>query len=842
MTNITLICHVLGEDPENIFSFNIDKGLMVSELKETIKEKRDNLFSKTDAALIKLWRVDIPFDVENNRLTVLKSKNASIDIAEALNGTKIQPGYDIEEYFNVSPPKKRIHIIVEPPIIPRQKHGMSRQPSQEADIETAKRQKIQDDYNETVAAGQAASGPSTGSIPRDRIEGSTLVLSKEKFQDFPVDALNDYSLLRTQPEYAYFDRTGYISVLDSIRHPALLFLRPRRFGKSLTLSMLAHFHGVEHRERYAELFSNLDVDKDVQAGKVTPGQYLMLSLDFSAINRSADVKVAEYDLQQMLNNSIKQFYSTYARYLGNRSSEELIERLVNPESATSSLKECVRVVQEKLRAVQKDDDNAPLAGVKGIYLLADECDAFGNEYLNPEDRANWNYIHKNSLLKGFWGSVKSNLGEFQITKCFITGVSPLSMTDLTSGFNVAKNISDSPALSGLCGFSREDVIAALKLPEVCGLQNEVEDRFNTMETFFNGYRFSSIAQVPRVFNTNTCLEYFQSLIDKEPPKRDNPSNSEVSETTLKLLASSHIVQDILERTASDSITDNKWRTKIPYLSLKDMFRFEDLMRVRDSKQEWLSYMRYIGGLTYADDMPNKHLQFPNFIAFKRFGAATLDRYDLNEDDIVDAIGKIAANGDVSGLLNCYQKMMSRRDVTEADFNNSEERHRDNIFYPLLKNPVLLQAYPEYIVTKPSGGGGRVDLLIEAPSTNRAALLEFKVIRIPYVNINPAGASGPNQTSNFLKALALSYMSEAETILDLKFPPYDKYRPNQRIGDWIETQKPQLVNYWESTQISELRQRRDVIAYLVLIIGSRKILFWQLNEDGKSWSAPQLVTA
>jgi hypothetical protein len=90
--------------------------------------------------------------------------------------------------------------------------------------------------------------------PLSRIEGSTLMLNKDKFRHFPVNAMSDFSQLRTEPEYAYFDRTRYISILGSFGDKVLLFLRPRRFGKSLTLSMLAHFHGVEHKDRYNELF------------------------------------------------------------------------------------------------------------------------------------------------------------------------------------------------------------------------------------------------------------------------------------------------------------------------------------------------------------------------------------------------------------------------------------------------------------------------------------------------------------------------------------------------------------------------------------------------------------
>ena len=101
------------------------------------------------------------------------------------------------------------------------------------------------------------------------------------------------------------------------------------------------------------------------------------------------------------------------------------------------------------------------------------------------------------------------MGHQRISKCFITGVTPLSMADHTSGFNIATNVSDSRKLSGLCGLSYDDVLAALQLPGMCNENADVEKHLQTMRHYFNGYRFSPHADVPRVFNTNTCLEYLQ---------------------------------------------------------------------------------------------------------------------------------------------------------------------------------------------------------------------------------------------------------------------------------------------------------------------------------------------
>ncbi|KAF9343265.1 hypothetical protein BGX34_007009, partial [Mortierella sp. NVP85] len=321
--------------------------------------------------------------------------------------------------------------------------------------------------------------------PYGRREAS-LVFNEQAFKGFPLNDKGDLEKIRVNPAYAYFDRTRYISVVDSFLENVLLFLRPRRFGKSLFLSTLKHFHGVENKHNYEALFRDLDVDRDVKSGKITPGQYLIMPFDFSVIDRSPDLDIARNSLNDMLNSAIRAFYMTYAPYLGTAASHQLIEDRVSP-SALASLADCVNLVQETLNSVRDKDD--PLFGVKGIYLLADEYDAFSNEFLDPNDPRPWEQLRTSpsSLLKGFWGSVKSKLGARQIAKCFITGVSPLSMADNTSGFNVATYVSWRKNLSGLCGLTEEDVLAALRLPRVCKSEDEVLRHFKIMKDNYHGY-------------------------------------------------------------------------------------------------------------------------------------------------------------------------------------------------------------------------------------------------------------------------------------------------------------------------------------------------------------------
>ncbi|KAF9385135.1 hypothetical protein BGX21_001137 [Mortierella sp. AD011] len=598
--------------------------------------------------------------------------------------------------------------------------------------------------------------------PYDRREAS-MVFNMDKFKRFPLNDVRDFESIRADPQYAYFDRTGYISILESLTG------------------------------------NGLDVDRDVKSGRVIPGQYLILPFDFSEVDRSRDLSVATKSLADMINGTVKQFYMTYAPYLGDKSSDQLIKENISPRAATS-LRDCVISVQARLNNVMGKDD--PLYGVKGIYLLADEYDAFINEFLNPDDPRPWDQLRTspNSLLKGFWATVKGRLGRRSIVKCFITGVSPLSMADHTSGFNVATYVSWRKELSGLCGLTEEDVLAALRLPGVCKSEDEVQKHFEIMKTNYDGYNFAELGKALHVFNTNTCLEYLDSLTRGEPINPRAVSNSEVSEPALQILAASPIASSII----SDSLSTPE-NHSIPYEELVQSFRLTHLASdIVVSKPAWLSYMLHIGGLTF--DRGTKQLRIPNLIAAERFGKAVMDRAGLRHEDVSLAFKNIVSTGDIGQALQLYRQTMCIRDVGTSDFLKKEEHHRDSFYYTLLGN-----SHPSLR-----------DIGLEAWTTKK-------------------------------KAEHLSGTFEVNDILDFKFNKHDKWRSGQTINDWIlkdplsskDNEKGvsparQLAQYVTSPEITQMKKGLEVTAYLVVVVGSRQILFWEMDDDGVFRKDPQLA--
>jgi hypothetical protein len=213
----------------------------------------------------------------------------------------------------------------------------------------------------------------------------------------------------------------------------------------------------------------------------------------------------------------------------------------------------------------------------GIYVLVDEYDAFPNNYLEPAKttggpKTAWGDTEVEQTFKSFWAIIKSLGTEGRIQRIFITGISPLSLSGLGSAFNVVRNLSFHRDLAGLCGLTYSDLQDALKdIHEDPGVY---DNNLSEMTKYFNGYHFCRDQMVETVYNTETCLAYFQCLIEGVPPETQNPPNSEVSEQFLKISASSASVirdfQKALKFDEEGNYTPLKYNQFVTEFTLQDL--------------------------------------------------------------------------------------------------------------------------------------------------------------------------------------------------------------------------------------------------------------------------------
>lgn len=301
---------------------------------------------------------------------------------------------------------------------------------------------------------------------------------------FPY-ALSDFATL-IREGYFYQDRTDRIPRLEDIGRQ-LIFIRPRRFGKSLLLSMLEHYYDLNRAGQFDALFGHLAIGRNP-----TPlhNQYFVMKWDFSLVKAQGDMKDIEAALHQHINDRIAQFAVDYAAYLARPIA-------IRPDNAISSLESLLMVTSGTAHK---------------IYLLIDEYDNFANDVLMTGRKSEYYeaLLYGEGLLKTVFKAVKAAASGRGLDRVFITGVSPVVLSDITSGYNVGENIYLTSAFNDLCGFTEGEVAAVLARLAAEGMSWSPAEALDIMRTFYNGYCFSEEGG-ERLYNPTLSLYFLKAL-------------------------------------------------------------------------------------------------------------------------------------------------------------------------------------------------------------------------------------------------------------------------------------------------------------------------------------------
>ncbi|WP_207148772.1 AAA family ATPase [Lamprobacter modestohalophilus] len=306
--------------------------------------------------------------------------------------------------------------------------------------------------------------------------------------EFPY-GLADYRAL-IKERYLYIDRTDRIPLIEQAGRQ-LILLRPRRFGKTLWLSLLENYYDLARADEFDELFGHLAIGKNPTPKR---NQYFILKWDFSSVSPQGDAETIKDNLHGHINVQIRNFCLRYKHHLS-------AEVKLHPTNAALSLESLVAVTQ---------DAGHPL------YLLIDEYDNFANEVMmSRQQGARDRYealLYGEGALKSLFKTVKAISAGMGLERVFITGVSPIAMSDVSSAYNVAENISADPALNDLCGFRETEVATIVQnVADSCSLTAvEADQAMEMMQVFYNGYRFSREAQ-ERIYNPTLAIYFLKHL-------------------------------------------------------------------------------------------------------------------------------------------------------------------------------------------------------------------------------------------------------------------------------------------------------------------------------------------
>lgn len=302
----------------------------------------------------------------------------------------------------------------------------------------------------------------------------------------------DFYAIRTEGYY-YIDRTDRIPMIEETGKN-LLFLRPRRFGKSLLLSTLENYYDTAKAQEFDLLFGDLKVGKTPTRSH---NQYVMMNWDFSAVDPQGTPEQVKRALHNHINGCIEQFRAYYRNTLDH--------------DIQIDQNDALRSFQSVLAAVRSSPHK--------LYLLIDEYDNFTNEVLMsglPDGRKRYEFmLFGEGAVKTVFKAVKAASKGLGLDRTFITGVSPVVLSDITSGHNIAENISMLPEFNDLCGFREQEIADAFhSIAENCRMSKEkTQEALDMVRAFYNGYCFSYRFD-ESIYNPTLAL-YFLKAFQKE---------------------------------------------------------------------------------------------------------------------------------------------------------------------------------------------------------------------------------------------------------------------------------------------------------------------------------------
>ena len=321
----------------------------------------------------------------------------------------------------------------------------------------------------------------------------------QPLKDIPYGVINWATLVK---ECHFVDNTAYIRPLERCR--TSVFLRPKRFGKSVVCSMLAHYYDVNLKDRFGELFGMTDIGRNP-----TPlqGSFLVLQFDFSTIQLGTLAEI-ERNFWSNVKGTVGSFAVKY----------KALADWSRLDAATGPA-DCI----DKVREVIKDNNLPPL------YVIIDEYDNFTNELVVSGRDTEYNAVcghdangdaNRESFFKAFFKSFKAGLADGSVGRTYFTGVLPITLDDLSSGFNVGTVVNLNPELLNLVGFTEEQV--ARYVDEIYAERGY--DRSNReavladLKAFYDGYHFRPNTEP--LYNSTICNWYLFNLVSeggKQPP-------------------------------------------------------------------------------------------------------------------------------------------------------------------------------------------------------------------------------------------------------------------------------------------------------------------------------------
>ena len=445
----------------------------------------------------------------------------------------------------------------------------------------------------------------------------------------------------------YVDKTPFIEQIEE-SNKYFFFIRPRRFGKTLTLSMLENYYDINKKDKFEEIFGKLYIGQNPTPEHNT---YLIIHLNFAEVAAGLD------DYKDGLDNHCSLVFNFFCDIYAHLLPAGIKEGLEKLTDAVSQL----RFLCQKCQEVGKK-----------IYLFIDEYDNFTNMILAHEEHLMRyrNQTHGEGYLRQFFNTIKGAAGN-TLGRVFVTGVSPVTMDDLTSGFNIGTNYSLSPNFNEMTGFTEEEVREMLDYyGSVLPFNHTTDELIKVMKPWYDNYCFAEERYgETTMYNSVMVLNFVDNYIRSEYqiPKKMVETNIRIDYDKMRML-----IRHDKEFAHDASIIQQLVTQGFVTGTLNENFPAE---RINDP-DNFLSLLFYFGMVT-IDGTYDGETKFiiPNEVVRDQMYTYLLDTYKEN-DLVYDRYSKgkleskLAYHGEFKPyfeyIADCLKKYSSQRDKQKGE--------------------------------------------------------------------------------------------------------------------------------------------------------------------------------
>jgi len=318
-------------------------------------------------------------------------------------------------------------------------------------------------------------------------------------------------------DYYFVDKSEYIKRIEDSAGKYLFFLRPRRFGKSLFLSMLEHYYDINRKDQFDELFNDLWIHKNPTSLR---NSLPILKFNFSGVKTTGAIEEIERSFNLSIRLDIEEFFAKYANQY------KITKKIIDTVLLQKDAGDLLSVFMSYLKRFSVR-----------YYLLIDEYDNLANNILIEHGENKYkSSTQAGGFLRNFFAVIKNGTDDRTIERLFITGVSPLVLSDVTSGFNIGDNISIDMPFSSMVGFTQKEIEEII---DYYIEQKKIEKTKRTeilkdMKDWYNSYLFC--VGTEKLYNSDMVLYYIHSYLkNREKPINMLDENVRTDYKKLKFL-------------------------------------------------------------------------------------------------------------------------------------------------------------------------------------------------------------------------------------------------------------------------------------------------------------------